>query len=84
MGARLSGAPGVVRNYLGLALFSQAGVALGLALDIYQHFSKYGAEGRALGGNIINVIAATTFVVQIIGPPSVKLAVKKAGEITVD
>lgn len=84
MGARLSGAPAVVRNYLGLALFSQAGVALGLALDIYQHFSQYGAEGRALGENIINVIAATTFVVQIIGPPSVKLAVKKAGEITVD
>jgi len=81
VGARLSGTPAAVQKYLGLALFSQAGVALGLALDIFQHFSQYGAAGRELGSIIINVIAATTFVVQIIGPPAVKIAIKRAGEI---
>jgi len=81
LGARLSGAAATVRKYLGLALFSQAGVALGLALHVYQHFSKLGAAGRELGSVVINVIAVTTFIVQVIGPPAVKLAITKAGEI---
>jgi len=81
LGARLSGAAATVRKYLGLALFSQAGVALGLALQVFQHFSRLGTAGRELGGVVINVIAATTFIVQIIGPPAVKLAITKAGEI---
>ncbi len=80
-GASVSGAPTAVRKYLGFALFSQAGVAIGLALDIYQHFGQYGDAGAQLGGTIINVIAATTLVVQIIGPPSVKFAISRAGEI---
>jgi Kef-type K+ transport system membrane component KefB len=78
IGARLSGAADTVRKYLGLALFSQAGIALGLALHVAQQFSSLGPEGRHLGGVIINVIAATTFIVQIIGPPAVKLAIKKS------
>jgi len=80
-GARVSAADKNVQKYLGFALFSQAGVAIGLALDIYQHFSQFGAEGAMLGHTVINVIAATTLLVQIIGPPSVKYAIGKAGEI---
>jgi len=81
LGSKVSGAPDTVTKYLGFALFSQAGVAIGLALDIYQHFSKFGAAGTGLGHTVINVIAATTLLVQIIGPPSVKYAITKAGEI---
>jgi len=84
IGARISGAPDTVRRYLGLALFSQAGVAIGLALDIYDHFVGQGPQGVLLGQTVINVITSTTFVVQIIGPPSVKLAITKAGEIMKD
>jgi Kef-type K+ transport system membrane component KefB len=80
-GASLSGAAATVKKYLGFALFSQAGVAIGLALDIYQHFGQYGQAGEQLGHIVINVIAATTLLVQIIGPPSVKFAISKAGEI---
>ncbi len=80
-GARISRAPQTVQKYLGFALFSQAGVAIGLALDIYQHFSQFGEAGTALGHMVINVIAATTLLVQVIGPPSVKYAIAKAGEI---
>jgi Kef-type K+ transport system membrane component KefB len=81
LGATVSGAPPVVRKYLGFALFSQAGVAIGLALDIYQHFGQFGPAGEHLGHTVINVIAATTLLVQIIGPLSVKFAISKAGEI---
>jgi Kef-type K+ transport system membrane component KefB len=84
-GAWLGGAVGraapVVRNNLGLGLLSQAGVAIGLALASTSRFSAYGEEGKALGDLIINVITATTFVVQIIGPICVKLAISRAGEI---
>ncbi|RME62572.1 MAG: hypothetical protein D6778_10980 [Nitrospirae bacterium] len=79
LGATVSGAPEVVKNYLGFALFSQAGVAVGLALDIYQRFQALGAA--QLGNTVINIITATTFVVQIIGPPSVKFAITKAKEV---
>jgi Kef-type K+ transport system membrane component KefB len=81
LGATISGAQSAVKKYLGFALFSQAGVAVGLALDIYQHFGQFGSTGEHLGHTIINVIAATTLLVQIIGPPSVKFAISRAGEI---
>jgi hypothetical protein len=85
VGARLGGsishAPESVRKYLGWALFSQAGVAIGLALDISHRFSILGPEGRDAGDTVLNVIAATTVVVQILGPPAVKYAIGRAGEI---
>jgi Kef-type K+ transport system membrane component KefB len=82
LGASISGAPPTVKKYLGFALFSQAGVAIGLALDIYQHFGQFGSAGEHLGHTVINVIAASTLLVQIIGPVSVKFAISKAGEIS--
>jgi Kef-type K+ transport system membrane component KefB/predicted transcriptional regulator len=74
-GARLSGAADAVRKYLGLCLFSQAGVAVGLSILASQRFSS------TIGDEIVIIIATTTFLVQIIGPPSVKVGVAKAGEI---
>ena len=81
LGATVSGAPIVLRKYLGLALFSQAGVAIGLAISIYEELSHIGPQGTQVGLEIISLITATTFIVQIIGPPFVKLAITKAGEI---
>jgi NhaP-type Na+/H+ or K+/H+ antiporter len=80
-GSRISAAPESVRRYLGLALFSQAGVAIGLALDVFQHYSHLVPRGVELGQTVVNVVTATTFLVQIIGPPAVKYAITKAGEI---
>ncbi len=73
-GARISRAPGTVRKYAGLCLFSQAGVAVGLSIVAGQRF-----EG-VMGEAIVLVITATTFIVQIVGPSCVKIAVHKAGE----
>jgi Kef-type K+ transport system membrane component KefB len=81
VGGTLGRAEPVVRNNLGLGLLSQAGVAIGLALASASRFSAYGQEGQALGSLIINVITATTFVVQIAGPICVKLAITRAGEV---
>ena len=81
LGGTVGRAPAAVRNNLGLGLLSQAGVAIGLALASASRFSVYGEEGQALGALIINVITTTTFVVQVVGPIGVKLAIKRAGEI---
>ncbi len=81
VGGALGGAEPVVRDNLGLGLLSQAGVAIGLALATASRFSTYGEQGEQLSSLIINVITATTFVVQIIGPICVKLAITRAGEV---
>ena len=80
LGARLSNAQDSVRKYLGLALFSQAGVAIGLAIAASTDLAMAGPEGEKLGTLIINTITATTFVVQLIGPSFTRIAVFKAGE----
>jgi CBS domain-containing protein len=64
-----------VQRYLGLCLFSQAGVAIGLAILASVSFP---AE---IGNAVIMIVTATTFLVQIVGPPCVKLAVARAGEV---
>jgi Kef-type K+ transport system membrane component KefB/predicted transcriptional regulator len=74
-GAVISKSPIVLRKYLGLCLFSQAGVAIGLAILASQKF-----EGP-VGSTIILIVTSTTFLVQMIGPPFVKLGVKLAGEV---
>ncbi len=76
--AKFSKAAERVQKYAGMCLFTQAGVAVGLSIMASQHFNK------EIGDIIVTVITATTFVVQIIGPAFVKLAVKKAGEIDLD
>lgn len=81
IGGKISKSPEVVNRYLGLALFSQAGVAIGLSIDIYEKFQTTGPIGNNLGHRVMNIIAATTLVVQLIGPPLVKLALKRADEI---
>lgn len=76
--ARMTKSPESVQKYLGLCLFSQAGVAIGLAIISSEEFTgKY----EYLGNAVIMIVTATTFLVQIIGPPCVKLAVAKAGEV---
>jgi len=80
LGARIGKAPEVVRRYLGLALFSQAGAAIGLAIAASNDFAAAGPEGAEFGARVLNIITATTFVVQIIGPTLTRIAVFKAGE----
>ncbi|MGB2823566.1 MAG: cation:proton antiporter [Phycisphaerae bacterium] len=74
-GARLAGAPAVLRKYLGFCLFCQGGVAVGLSIMAASRFpAEYGAA-------FILIIAVTTFIVEVLGPPFVKFAARRAGEI---
>jgi Kef-type K+ transport system membrane component KefB/CBS domain-containing protein len=77
-GARISGAEKTVQKYLPLCLFSQAGVAIGLSLVAYQRFPG------EIGNSIVIIIAAATFLLEILGPPFVKMAIVKAGEAGLD
>ncbi len=74
LGAKISKAPLTVKKYLGLCLMSQAGVAIGLSILAEKTFSG------SIGELIILIITTTTFVVQLAGPPLVKLAAVKSGE----
>lgn len=74
-GAWMAKAPASVRRYLGICLFSQAGVAVGLSLLASQRFAS--GPGEA----IVLIVTVTTFLVQIVGPILVKTGVTKAGEV---
>jgi len=85
LGGMVSRAPETVRNYLGLCLFSQAGVAIGLSIQTMLELGggSFGTAGVELGTKAISVIAATTLFFQIIGPPCTRYAIIKAGEARV-
>ncbi len=80
LGGRWSHTSDVIRKYLGLCLFSQAGVAIGLAIMASLRFGDQKLGNVSMGDAIVMIVTATTFLVQLIGPPCVKLAVTKAGE----
>ncbi len=81
LGAKLTNADPVVQKYTGLGLFAQGGVAIGLSIMATQHLGGLKlSDGIDLGDIIITGVTATTFIVQIIGPPMTKLAVKLANE----
>ena len=75
LGARISKAPLKVQKYLPMCLFSQSGVAIGLSIVSSQKFPG------EVGNTILIVVTTTTFIVQLIGPPFIRQAVKKADEV---
>ncbi len=78
LGARLTKAPETVYKYLPWCLLSQAGVAIGLSIAASNDFST------SIGSEIILIITATTFIVQLLGPVCVRYGVIKAGEAGLD
>lgn len=66
-------APAVRSNYAWLAYLTQAGVGLGLAEEVGD---KFGAWGESLRSSLI----ATVVLNQLVGPPLLKLALRRAGE----
>lgn len=74
IGGWLTKAPKTVQKYLPYCLLSQAGVAIGLSIAAGNDFPE------TIGSQILLIITATTFIVQIIGPICVKHGVTKAGD----
>ena len=63
-----------VKKYLGITLFPQAGVALGMVVSA----QSLGAE---MGGLIRNIILFSVLVYELAGPMMTRIALTKAGEI---
>lgn len=80
-GAKITNADPVVGKYLGFGIFAQGGVAIGLAIVASQHLTGIMlTDGLALGDAIIFAVTATTLIMQLVGPPLVKLSIKLAKE----
>ncbi len=79
-GAYFAKVPDKVRKNIGLCLFSQAGVAIGLALSIDMEFSQYNIEAQQLGATLVTIITASTLIFQVVGPIMTKYALFKAKE----
>ena len=75
LGARVSGAPRSVEDWLGLGLAPQAGVALGIGLVAKVTFPDF-------GDYIFTIIAATSVIFELIGPLLTKYSLIRAGEIS--
>jgi len=69
------------KKYLGLCLLSQAGAAVGLATSLYYNLITLNRVEPYLDTLILNTVISTTLIVQILGPPLIKYAVTKSGEV---
>ena len=75
IGSVIAKAPESVRKYMGLGLAPQAGVAIGLALIAKISLPQ--------GGDLVlSTIIVTTVIYELLGPPLVKIALHRAGEIS--
>lgn len=77
MGGVVTKADKNVKNYLGITLLPQAGVAIGMAQTV-------GSEPAlaSISQSIVTVVLCATLVYEIVGPLLTKICLKKAGEIT--
>ena len=76
--ANIGDNPPTVKRYLGLCLFSQAGVAVGLSVVIADRLNQLGFS--YYGFLIVGVIGISTLIFQILGPLTLKFAIHRAGE----
>ena len=75
-GGWIGGANTLIRNWMGLALWPQAGVAIGMALLASQHFP-------GLTDIILSVVIGSTIIFELIGPIMTRKALVQAGEAQV-
>lgn len=73
--ADISKAEPNVKKYLGITLFPQAGVALGMAMKALEF------EDAKIGLLVANITLFSVLVYELIGPFLTKIALQKAGEI---
>lgn len=72
--SKAAGCDKTVQKYLGITLFPQAGVALGMCITAA---AEFGAEGAM----IRNIILFSVLIYELVGPSMTKWALKKAGDV---
>jgi Kef-type K+ transport system membrane component KefB/CBS domain-containing protein len=76
IGARLGAFGSREKNYVGLALLAQAGVAIGLAGSLSRHWPE--------GGRLLEtVVLGSVVVFELIGPLAVRHGLVRAGEVPI-
>ncbi len=63
-------------KYLGITLFPQAGVALGMSIIVKEQM------GAGMGALVRNIILFSVLIYELVGPLLTKIALTKAGDIT--
>lgn len=95
MGAVIGKVEKKIKNWIGLGILSQAGVAIGLALMVKSEFAGMGkivetidgkdiTTGDQIGSIILTTVTATCIFFEIVGPILTKIALSKAGEINTE
>ena len=83
--AKITRAEPAVQKYLGFCLVPQAGVAIGLASTASVSFgSSSDSSVAAIGAMVLAIVLTSTLIYEIVGPISTKIALAKAGEITLE
>ena len=77
-GAMLSKSERTVRNYLGITLLPQAGVAIGMAQSVAANPELHAA---GISSQIVAIVLFATLVYELVGPVLTKIALTAAGEI---
>ena len=77
--ADLSHAEPNVKKYLGITLFPQAGVALGMAIKVMEEFKT--PDTVQVGIICANIVLFSVLIYEIVGPFLTKISLTKAGEI---
>ncbi len=88
-GAAVTKSDKKVRNYLGITLFPQAGVAIGMATMCKNEFAAAAAKATGetavtlahVGANIVTITMCAVLIYELIGPILTKWALSRAGEI---
>ena len=78
LGAAAAGESTTTRNYLGLGLLPQAGVAIGLILVLQDTEAFIHLPYMA---QMVNIVLASILVNEVIGPPLTKLALERSGAV---
>jgi Kef-type K+ transport system membrane component KefB len=81
LGAIVSSAEDKVKRNIGFALYSQAGISLGLGTHLYFDLKNLGTIGIDIGNKIMNILIPATLILLIIGPIMVKYTLERSGEI---
>jgi Kef-type K+ transport system membrane component KefB len=83
LGAQLAGSDRKIRNYLGLSMIPQAGVAIGLVLLIQASPLLAGAPVQIADAltRIVNIVLFAVMINELIGPILSKMAIIKGAEL---
>ncbi len=92
LGATVTKSDPKVRKYLGITLFPQAGVAIGMATMCNKEFSKLAEQYAGnlevsqtladIGSKIVTITMCAVLIYELVGPILTKWALTKAGEIS--